>query len=79
MRDISNRIDVLANAIRRRQMEQGEPIDEFSKSLMELAAEMASLDAQGKADLLAELNQDGTQGLNLTMEDLEQLARGLEG
>lgn len=57
-------------------MIQEEPIDPLSASLYELGRELAGLDDLGKSELLHELNHgdplEGTMGLNLSMEDLEQ-------
>jgi len=77
---IDARLEALAEAIRRRQMERALPVDELSQSLMGYANELSALDEQGKAALLEELNrpsEDGP-GLNLTPEDLARMIEGLK-
>ncbi len=72
---VNARLTALAEAIRRRQMERALPIDPLSQSLMNYQAELASLDAQGRAALLEQLNrpsEDGP-GLGLTLEDVERM------
>ena len=59
------RLDTLARALARRQMEQNAPIDGLSESLYQMGAELAALDEQGKAAFLRELNEDG---FSMTMD-----------
>ena len=77
-KSVENRITALADALRRRQMEQAAPVDPLSASLFELGRELATLDERGKAALLEVSNNPGdgeTGGLGLTMEDLEKWIR----
>lgn len=73
---IDARLEALVEAVRRRRAERALPVDPLSEALTDFQAELASLDAQGKAALLEELNrpsEDGSAGLDLTPEALEQL------
>lgn len=75
MASIEARISALAAEIRRRQFANDGPVDTLSQSLFELEGELLGLDDLGKAAFLAELNQedeDGTEGVGLTLEDLER-------
>ncbi len=69
---MNNRIDArlaaLADSIRWRQQEL--KVDDLSRSLFDFEAELASLDAQGKAELLKELNE---AGMGMTAEDVERM------
>lgn len=67
---IDTRIAAIAATLQRRQMEQAAPVDGLSRSLFAFEKEMAALDEQGKAELLESLNRNG---LNLTMEDVNQM------
>lgn len=81
MPSIESRIIALANAIRRRQMEQETPIDPLSASLFAWERELTGLDEQGKVELLEKLNrpeEDGTMGLALDMEALELMIEGVK-
>lgn len=72
---IDNRITALADALRRRQMEQALPVDPLSASLFSLERELAALDEQDKIELLEALNspsEDGAACLDFDMEDLER-------
>ena len=76
MASIEVRLAALAAEIRRRQFASEGPVDALSQSLFELEGELLGLDDLGKAAFLAELNQedeDGTEGVGLTLEDLERL------
>ncbi len=76
MASIEVRLAALAAEIRRRQFANEGPVDALSQSLFELEGELLGLDDLGKAAFLAELNQedeDGTEGVGLTLEDLERL------
>ncbi len=80
---MNNRIDArlaaLAEAVRRRQMEQALPVDGLSRSLMNFADGLAALDEQGKAALLEQLNSpsEGGPGLGLTLEDVDRMIEGV--
>ena len=73
---IDSRLAALADAIERKRMEQESPVDDLSRSLFNLREELARLDTLEKAALLAEFNRadplDGTDSLDLSMEDLER-------
>ena len=76
MASIEVRLAALAAEIRRRQFANEGPVDALSQSLFELEGELLGLDDLGKAAFLAELNQedeDGTEGVGLTLEELERL------
>lgn len=76
MSSIDTRITALTVALQRRKMEQVAPIDPLSASLFELERELAALDERGKVALLEALNNpddDETDSLNLSMEDIEQM------
>lgn len=76
MASIDSRLAALAEAIERKRMEQESPVDDLSRSLFNLGEKLARLDTLEKAALLAEFNRsdplDGTDGLNLSMGDLER-------
>ena len=75
MASIEARLAALAAEIRRRQFANEGPVDALSQSLFELEGELLGLDDLGKAAFLAELNQedeDGTEGVGLTLEDLKR-------
>ena len=76
-RRIDARIAALAEAIKRRKMEQETPMDGLSRSLFEFRRELAALDA-----LLYELNHgdplEGAMSLDLSMEDLERMVEGMK-
>ena len=73
---IDSRLAALADAIERKRMEQESPVDDLSRSLFNLREELARLDTLEKAALLAEFNRadplEGTDSLDLSMEDLER-------
>lgn len=76
MASVEARLAALAETIRRRQFAHEGPMDALSQSLFELEGELLGLDDLGKAAFLAQLNQedeDGTEGVGLTLEDLERL------
>ena len=70
MPSIKSRITSLADALERRRQFEAEPLDPLSASLYEWERGLSTLDEQGKAALLEELNQDG---LGLDMADLERM------
>lgn len=80
MNSIDARIAAIAEAIKRRAMEEEAPVDDLSKSLFEFGRELAGLDALGKSALLYELNHgdtlEGTMGLDLTMDDVDRMIEG---
>lgn len=76
MASIEARISALAAEVRRRQFANEGPVDALSQSLFEMEGEFLGLDDLGKAAFLAELNredEDGAEGVGLTLEDLERL------
>lgn len=76
MNDIKTRLAALETALELRKLEREWPMDDLSKSLYELGRELAGLDTLGKSALLKELNtpsEDGTAGLDLTLEELEKI------
>lgn len=76
MNSIDSRIISLQKAIEARRMEMEAPIDPLSLSLYDLQRWAAGLDEQGKAELLEALNapgEDGTAGLDLDRETLDQM------
>lgn len=76
MNDVKTRLAALETALELRKLEQAWPVDDLSKSLYELGRELAGLDERGRLDLLDALNtpsEDGTAGLDLTLEELEKM------
>lgn len=74
--DVDARLAALETALELRKLEQAWPMDDLSKSLYETGLELAGLDERGKLDLLDTLNtpsEDGTAGLDLTLEELEKI------
>jgi len=75
--NLSKRIEAIIEELERLKLEEAAPVDELSWSLFNLGEELAQLDELEKAALLSEFNQgdplDGTDGLNLSVEDLERL------
>lgn len=74
--DVDARLAALDTALELRKLEQAWPVDDLSKSLYEMGWELAALDERGKLDLLDALNtpsEDGTAGLDLTLEELEKI------
>ena len=73
---MSKRIESIAAELERLKLEEEAPVDDLSRSLFNLGEKLARLDTLEKAALLAEFNRadplDGTDGLNLSMEDLER-------
>ena len=70
------RIASIVAELERLKLEQESPVDDLSRSLFSLGEKLARLDTLEKAALLAEFNRadplDGTDGLNLSMGDLER-------
>lgn len=73
MSSIDSRIASIVLALERRKMEQIQPVDELSKSLFAFGRELIERD---KSDLLEELNTDG---LSISMEDLERFIADFSG
>lgn len=76
MPSVDARITALTAAFQRRQTEQAAPADPLSASLFEMGRELAALDEQGKAALLEALNSlddDETDSLDLSMEDIDRM------
>ena len=73
---MSKRIESIVAELERLKLEEEAPVDDLSRSLFNLGEKLAHLDTLEKAALLAEFNRadplDGTDGLNLSMEDLER-------
>lgn len=72
MPGISARIISITEALERKRMQEEAPIDPLSLSLNEFQSWLLSLDEQGRAALLEELNSDG---LGLDIADLERMIR----
>lgn len=74
MASIESRLAALTDALERRKLEQGAPIDGLSRSLFNLERELAALDEQGKRELLEEMNctDEYGGGLGLTPEDIDR-------
>ncbi len=76
MASIDSRLAALAEAIERKRMEEEAPVDELSRSLYNMGQRLSKMDSLEKAALLAEFNRadplDGTDSLDLSMEDLEK-------
>ncbi len=74
--NMSKRIESIVAELERLKLEEEAPVDDLSRSLFNLGEKLAHLDTLEKAALLAEFNRadplDGTDGLNLSMEDLER-------
>ena len=73
---MSKRIESIAAELERLKLEEEAPVDDLSRSLFNLGEKLARLDTLEKAALLAEFNRAdplaGTDGLNLSMGDLER-------
>ena len=73
---LSKRIESIVAELERLKLEEEAPVDDLSRSLFSLGEKLARLDTLEKAALLDEFNRadplDGTDGLNLSMEDLER-------
>ena len=73
---MSKRIESIAAELERLKLEEEAPVDDLSRSLFNLGEKLAHLDTLEKAALLAEFNRAdplvGTDGINLSMEDLER-------
>ena len=74
--NMSKRIESIVAELERLKLEEEAPVDDLSRSLFNLGEKLARLDTLEKAALLAEFNRadplEGTDGLNLDMEALEQ-------
>lgn len=73
---MSKRIESIVAELERLKLEEEAPVDDLSRSLFNLGEKLAHLDTLEKAALLAEFNQgdplEGTDSLDLSMEDLEK-------
>lgn len=73
---MSKRIESIAAELERLKLEEEAPVDDLSRSLFNLGENLARLDTLEKAALLAEFNRtdplEGTDSLDLSMEDLER-------
>ena len=73
---MSKRIESIAAELERLKLEDAAPVDDLSRSLFNLGENLARLDTLEKAALLAEFNRtdplEGTDSLDLSMEDLER-------
>ena len=73
---MSKRIESIAAELERLKLEEEAPVDDLSRSLFNLGEKLAHLDTPEKAALLAEFNRtdplEGTDSLDLSMEDLER-------
>ena len=74
--NMSKRIESIAAELERLKLEDAAPVDDLSWSLFNLGEKLTRLDTLEKAALLAEFNRadplDGTDSLDLSMEDLER-------
>ena len=74
--NMSKRIESIAAELERLKLEEEAPVDDLSWSLFNLGEKLTRLDTLEKAALLAEFNRadplDGTDSLDLSMEDLER-------
>ena len=73
---MSKRIESIAAELERLKLEEEAPVDDLSRSLFNLGEKLAHLDTLEQAALLAEINRadplEGTDSLDLSMEDLER-------
>lgn len=73
---LSKRIESIVAELERLKLEEETPVDDLSRSLFNLGEKLAHLDTLEKAALLAEFNRadplEGTDSLDLSMEDLER-------
>ena len=73
---MSKRIESIVAELERLKLEEEAPVDDLSRSLFNLGENLARLDTLEKAALLAEFNRtdplEGTDSLDLSMEDLER-------
>ena len=74
--NMSKRIEAISAELERLKLEEAAPVDDLSRSLFNLGEKLARLDTLEKAALLAEFNRadplEGTDSLDLSMEDLER-------
>ena len=74
--NMSKRIESIVAELERLKLEEEAPVDDLSRSLFNLGEKLAHLDTLEKAALLAEFNRadplEGTDSLDLSMEDLER-------
>ncbi len=73
---MSKRIESIVAELERLKLEEEAPVDELSRSLYNMGQRLSKMDSLEKAALLAEFNRadplEGTDSLDLSMEDLER-------
>ena len=73
---LSKRIESIVAELERLKLEEEAPVDELSRSLYNMGQRLSKMDTLEKAALLAEFNRadplEGTDSLDLSMEDLER-------
>ena len=73
---LSKRIESIVAELERLKLEEEAPVDELSRSLYNMGQRLSKMDSLEKAALLAEFNRadplEGTDSLDLSMEDLER-------
>ena len=74
--NMSKRIESIAAELERLKLEEEAPVDDLSRSLYNMGQRLSKMDSLEKAALLAEFNRadplEGTDSLDLSMEDLER-------
>ena len=74
--NMSKRIESIVAELERLKLEEEAPVDELSRSLYNMGQRLSKMDSLEKAALLAEFNRadplEGTDSLDLSMEDLER-------
>lgn len=78
MSSIDTRIAAIAEAIKRKAMEEEAPVDDLSKSLFEFGRELAGLDEQSRNALFEEWNAPDADGTCIPMTR-EQFDRFISG
>ena len=73
---MSKRIESIVAELERLKLEEEAPVDDLSRSLYNMGQRLSKMDSLEKAALLAEFNRadplEGTDSLDLSMEDLER-------
>ena len=73
---LSKRIESIVAELERLKLEEEAPADDLSRSLYNMGQRLSKMDSLEKAALLAEFNRadplEGTDSLDLSMEDLER-------
>lgn len=74
--NMSKRIESIVAELERLKLEEEAPVDDLSRSLYNMGQRLSKMDSLEKAALLAEFNRadplEGTDSLDLSMEDLER-------